>query len=50
MTDNQRIAKAEELISSVLKNNFNQKLDAQQLREVAKKVARAVKVRTKRAA
>ena len=50
MTDNQRIAKAEELVSTVLKNNFNQKLDAQQLRKVAEKVAKAVKVKPNRAA
>jgi hypothetical protein len=44
MTDSQRIEKAEELVSNVLTKTFNQKLDAGKLREVAQKVAEAVKV------
>jgi len=44
MTDGQRIAKAEELVSNVLVKTFNQKIDAHKLHEVAQKVAKAVKV------
>jgi hypothetical protein len=44
MTDSQRLAKAEELVSSVLVETFHQKLDAHKLKEVAQKVAKAVKV------
>ena len=50
MTQTQRIEKAEELVSNVLKNNFNQDIDPHKLRKVAEKVAKAVKVRGKRAA
>ena len=44
MTDSQRVAKAEELVTSVLVKTFNQKMDADKVREVAQKVAKAVKV------
>jgi hypothetical protein len=50
MTDSQRIAKAEELVSNVLTKNFNQKIDPQELRKVAEKVAKAVKIKPRRAA
>jgi hypothetical protein len=47
MTHDQRIAKAEELVSNVLVK-FDQKITSPELRKVAEKIAKAVKVKPTR--
>jgi hypothetical protein len=50
MTKQQKVEKAKEFVSSALKDTFHQTLDDKTLKDVATKVAKAVEIKTKKAA